>query len=101
MRRQTDHIASFYWYIDATKVRLQNFIIIFHFCLAAFCKISAHESVPNHYSTNTSAASLMKLCASTAKQEKRRVAVTAQICILSLVIGGIFCIEFLCKGRWV
>ena len=38
-----------------------------------------HESVPNHYSTNTSAASLMKLCTSTAKQEKRRVAVTAQI----------------------
>jgi len=55
--------------------------------------------VPNHYSTNTSAASLMKLCTSTAKQEKRRVAIAAQILHPFPSSRGKFPIEFLCIGR--
>ena len=77
---------------------------IFHFYISffsslLFCKISTHDSVPNHYSTNTSAASLMKLCTSTAKQEKRRVAIAAQILHPFPSSRGKFPIEFLCKGR--
>ena len=58
---------------------MENFTFISFFLRFFFAKYLTHDSVPNHYSTNTSAASLMKPCTSTAKQEKRRVAIVAQI----------------------